>query len=84
MTKTSALASAAATARIAAPVPSRLAAACSAGMEACWLAALVVATLFFNTPLTYGRMVLRQHTTIELHHPFLHRKRIRVPPESGV
>ena len=49
MTKTSALASAAATARIAAPVPSRLAAACSAGMEACWLAALVVATLFFNT-----------------------------------
>lgn len=49
MTKTSALASAAAASRSAAPVTSRLAAACSAGMEACWLAALVVATLFFNT-----------------------------------
>ena len=49
MTKTSALASAAAASRIALPVTSRLAAACSAGMEACWLAALVVATLFFNT-----------------------------------
>ena len=49
MTKTSALASAAAASRAASPVTSRLAAACSAGMEACWLAALVIATLFFNT-----------------------------------
>lgn len=49
MTRTSALTSAAAAARAASPVTSRLAAACSAGMEACWLAALVIATLFFNT-----------------------------------
>ena len=35
-------------------------------------------------PLTYGRMVLRQHATKELQHPFLHRKRFVVPSEVGV
>jgi hypothetical protein len=35
-------------------------------------------------PLTYVGMVLRQHTTKELQHPFPHRKRILVPPELGV
>jgi hypothetical protein len=37
-----------------------------------------------HTPLTYVGMVLRQHTTPELQHPFVHHKRILVPPESGV
>jgi hypothetical protein len=35
-------------------------------------------------PLTYRRMVLRQHATQELQHPLSHRKRIHVPSEIGV
>ena len=35
-------------------------------------------------PLTYVRMVLRQHATPELQHPFLHRKRIRIPSKGYV
>ena len=37
-----------------------------------------------STPLTYVRMVLRQHATIQLQHTFLHRKRIRVPSQRRV
>jgi hypothetical protein len=37
-----------------------------------------------HTPLTYVGMVLRQHTTLELQHPFSHRKRFLVPPDFGV
>ncbi len=35
-------------------------------------------------PLTYVRMVRRQHATSELQHTFLHRKRIRVPSQRRV
>lgn len=49
MAKTAAQTSGAAAARIPQPAASRLAAACTAGIEACWLTALVVSALFFNT-----------------------------------
>ena len=35
-------------------------------------------------PLTYRRMIRRQHAKIELQHPLSHRKRICVPSEIGV
>ena len=49
MAKTTAQTSGAAAARTPQPAASRLATACTAGIEACWLTALVVSALFFNT-----------------------------------
>ena len=49
MAKTTAQTSGAAAARTPQPAASRLVTACTAGIEACWLTALVVSALFFNT-----------------------------------
>ena len=48
------------------------------------LRAHTISNITPQTPLTYVRMVLRQHATIKLQHTLPHRKRFLVPSEFGV